>query len=116
MIRCLESEHSSDIETARPARLSRVQIVLRRSGRDHLYELVVDIDQSKVVSNHLHGKHSYVDSAYTNAVEEACRGDSRVQAQIDNLNLSDGAHVVIEAWTYATDRENDISKRTTMVW
>jgi primary-amine oxidase len=49
-------------------------------------------------------------------VETACLGDSRVQDEVKKLQLPDGATVIVEPWTYATDGMNDMSSRITMCW
>lgn len=116
MMRFLEREHMGMDTPERPARVARVQVVLPKLGRDQPHELLVDLDHSSVQQRrHLEGKHSYIDSAYMQAVEAACRADERVQAEIQTLQLPAGATIVIEAWAYATDGMNDMSERTTMV-
>lgn len=116
IVRFLECEHNGLDTPERPPRVARVQVLLPNPGRDQLHELLVDLDQSKIVQRkHLEGKHSYIDSDYMQAVEAACRADERVQAEIKTLDLPPGATVVIEAWAYATDGMNDMSERTTMV-
>jgi primary-amine oxidase len=86
------------------------------SGSNELIEILVNIDSQSVIgTEHLIGKHSYIDSAYMQAVEKACRADPRIDAEIQKLKLPPGATVVIEAWAYATDGMNDMNERTTMV-
>jgi primary-amine oxidase len=48
-------------------------------------------------------------------VEESCLANSEVQEQIRVLGLPEGSSVVVEPWAYATDGENDMSKRLSMV-
>ena len=98
-------------------RCARVQVVLRSErGRLELHELIVDLDQGIVIeSNHLEGKHSYIDADYMKAVEQVCLADKNVQKEIELLELPDGATVVVEPWAYATDGMNDMSRRTSMV-
>ena len=115
-MRFLEREHSGLDTLERPARVARVQVVVPKRDRSQLYELLVDLGQSSIVQQkHLKGKHSYIDSAYMEAVEAACRADERVQAEIQTLGLPAGATVVIEPWAYGTDGMNDVSERITMV-
>ena len=113
----LEAEsNGADLSSLQPARLARVQIVVTKDGCTQFRELVVDLGNAVISSDeHLKGRHSYIDSAYMQAVEAACRADSRVRTQIKSLDLPEAAQVVIEAWAYATDGENDMSERTTMV-
>jgi Cu2+-containing amine oxidase len=70
---------------------------------------------SVIKKEYLVGKHPYIDSAYMQAAEKACRADPRIEAEIQKLKLPDGAQVVVEPWAYATDGMNDVSERTTMV-
>lgn len=117
MLPFLESEHLGQRPISRPARTARVQATLPgNSGLNEMVELLVDLDAASVVKKeHLVGKHPYIDSAYMQAAEKACREDARVQAEIKKLKLPSGATVVIEPWAYATDGMNDMSERTTMV-
>lgn len=92
-----------------------MQVVVQ-AEKNKLFELVVDIDNAKVVTNqYLKGRHSYIDSDYMTQVEAACIADEQVQNEISKLDLPPEAKVVVEAWAYATDGMNDMSERTTMV-
>jgi primary-amine oxidase len=117
MIVFLENEHLGQLQTSRPSRTSRVQVIVRGdSGSSELTELLVDLDHGAVVDQEvLVGKLSYIDSAYMKAVENACMADESVQTEIERLKLPPGASVVVEAWAYATDGMNDMSERTSMV-
>lgn len=117
MVPFLEAEHRGQSPAARPARTARVQVISHEnSGSGNLIEMLVDIDSLSVTEKkHLVGKHSYIDSAYMQAVERACRADPRIEAEIQKLKLPEGATVVIESWAYATDGMNNMSERTTMV-
>lgn len=117
MIKYLDAEHESTaVPPQPPCRLARCQIIVTRQGRTEFRELIVNLNECAITSDtHLVGKHSYIDSDYMQAVEKACRADPRVQKQIDTLKLPDNAHVIVEAWAYATDGENDMTERTTMV-
>lgn len=117
MIQYLDREHRKQPGLAPPARMARVQLIIREGrGPGQLYELSVNLDEGTVVTrDHLEGKHSYIDSAYMQEVEKACRADERVQAEIEKLKLPPGAFVSIEPWAYATDGMNEMSERTTMV-
>ena len=117
MIAFLESEHSIQAVSSAPARCAHVQLVVRsEKGANQLFELLVDLDQGKVVKNeYLEGKHSYIDAAYMKQVEAACMTDERVQAEIKALDLPVGSTVCVEPWAYATDGMNDMSERISMV-
>jgi primary-amine oxidase len=117
MVAFLEKEHLRETQTPRPPRVARVQVTVpSASGSYELVELLVDLDSAKLIKQeHLVGKHPYIDSAYMQAVEKACRENARVQAEIQKLKLPAGASVVIEPWAYATDGMKDMSERTTMV-
>lgn len=117
MIPFLENERLRKQPVSRPARTARVQVTLPGdSGLNEMVELLIDLDAAAVVrKEHLVGKHPYIDSAYMQAAEKACRADARVQAEIKRLKLPAGATVVIEPWAYATDGMNDMTERTTMV-
>ncbi|KAJ5760677.1 hypothetical protein N7520_007833 [Penicillium odoratum] len=118
MIQFLEEEHQGKSVVSRPVRKARVQIIIRaQSGLNEMVELVVDLDQGVVCKKeHLPGKHPYIDSAYMQAVENACRADPRIEAEIQKLQLPEGSTVVIEPWAYATDGMSDMTERTTMCW
>ncbi|KAJ5180674.1 hypothetical protein N7492_003884 [Penicillium capsulatum] len=117
MIPFLESEHRGETPVTRPARTARVQVTIPGSQSPELVELLVDLDASAItMKEHLVGRHSYIDSAYMEAVEKACRKDSKVQAEIEKLKLPADAQVVIEPWAYATDGMNDMRERISMCW
>lgn len=105
LIMYLEAEHRRDHALLDLSRCARVEVLVKNSkGANGLVELVVDIDEEVVVKQqHLEGKHSYIDSAYMKEVEEACIADPKVQAEIETLDLPEGASVIIEPWAYATD-------------
>lgn len=112
----LEREHQHDDLTLRPARVARVQILLAYASRNALHELLVDISSQSVLQRkHLVGKHAFIDSAYMQEVEAVCKADAVVHDKLKSLDLPPEAEVVIEAWAYATDGENDMRERTTMV-
>jgi len=117
MLPFLEQEHQGQSHRLRPARKARVQVIIRaQSGSNEMVELIVNLDQSVVCKKeHLPGKHSFIDSAYMQAVESACRADPRIEAEIQKLKLPEGSTVVIEPWAYATDGMNDMTERTSMV-
>ncbi|KAF3397872.1 hypothetical protein F1880_005856 [Penicillium rolfsii] len=102
----------------RPVRAARVQVTIRGNSKpNEMVELTVDLTTGSVIKKeHLVGKHPYIDSAYMQAAEKACRADPRIEAEIQKLKLPDGAQVVVEPWAYATDGMNDMSERTTMCW
>jgi primary-amine oxidase len=78
--------------------------------------LLVDLDNNKVVAKqHQRGKHSYIDTTFMQQVEAACLSDEKVHEQIRILDLPEGSSVVVEPWAYATDGENDMSRRLSMV-
>ena len=116
MVLFLEREDGESSTAERPARVARAQVETSLQGRVQLHELLVDLDQCAILKrDHLEGKHCYIDSAYMQAVEKACRADEDVQAEIRTLELPANATVVIEPWAYATDGMNDMSERVTMV-
>ncbi|OAA64969.1 Copper amine oxidase [Cordyceps fumosorosea ARSEF 2679] len=118
MVVFLDQEHQGLPITDFPTRNAHIQVVAKgSSGENQLFELIVDLDQDKVVEKQHHkGKHSYIDSAYMQAVEKACLKDENVQAEIRSLDLPPEATVVVEAWAYATDGMNDMTERLTMCW
>ncbi|KAJ5166806.1 Copper amine oxidase 1 [Penicillium canariense] len=117
MISFLDGGHR-DQTHPRPVRAARVQVTIRGdSCPNEMVELIVNLDSGLIIKKeHLVGKHPYIDSAYMQAAEKACRADPRVEAEIQSLKLPDGAKVVVEPWAYATDGMNDMSARTTMCW
>jgi primary-amine oxidase len=102
-----------------PARCARVDVVVEVAEREEkfaLFELLVDLDQGKVVAKQHHaGKHSYIDTEFMKAVEQACLADEGVSEKVAGLGLPEGAVVVVEPWAYATDGENDMRRRVSMV-
>ncbi|KAF1997273.1 copper amine oxidase [Amniculicola lignicola CBS 123094] len=113
MIAYLDLEHAGYNEPAHPGRVAKVHVYL--TGQFH--EILVDVTAGKVIVDEiLEGRHSHVDSVYMKQVEAACIGDDRVQAQVRALKLPEGAKVIVEPWTYATDGMNDMSERITMCW
>lgn len=117
MIRFLDSEHAGRHTDHAPTRCARVEVVIRLSGEENaLFELLVDLDNEKTIAKqHQYGKHSYIDTTFMQQVEEACLANPEVQEQIRVLDLPGGSSVVVEPWAYATDGENDMSKRLSMV-
>jgi primary-amine oxidase len=116
MIRYLDSEHGGKPFEHTPTRCARVEVVIKLEEENALFELLVDLDNDKVVAkHHQRGKHSYIDTTFMQQVEAACLSDERVQEQIRVLDLPEGSSVVVEPWAYATDGENDMSRRLSMV-
>ena len=117
MIPLLDSEHAERASDHAPMRCARVEVVIKLSEeQDGLFELSVDLDDNKIIAKQHHrGKHSYIDTTFMQQVEEACLANSEVQEQIRVLDLPEGSSVVVEPWAYATDGENDMSKRLSMV-
>lgn len=117
MIAFLDEEHSMTPATRVSIRCARVEITLKNMAGDHkLHEIHVDLTKSTIIKQQiLEGKHSYIDSEYMKEVEHACMADRRVQDEIRKLDLPSGATVVVESWAYATDGQNDMSKRISMV-
>lgn len=117
MIQFLDKEHRKQPTGPAPARCARIEVVVKAyNGDNELFELLVDLDQEKVIAKqHQRGKHSYIDAAYVKQVEAACLANEEVQAEIRTLDLPPGASVVVEPWAYATDGMNDMSRRVTMV-
>ncbi|KAL3432221.1 copper amine oxidase [Aspergillus tetrazonus] len=118
MLPFLESEHRGIPAAKRPARVSRVQVVLRgNDGANQLRELLIDLDSTDVLKNdHLVGRHSYIDSDYMRLVESACLADQRVQDEIRKLKLPPSSTVIVEPWAYGTDGTYDGLERVTMCW
>ncbi|KAJ5525135.1 hypothetical protein N7494_011785 [Penicillium frequentans] len=118
MLHFLEQEDHGQSHASRPARKARVQVIIRtQSDSNEMVELIVNLDQAVVCKkDHLPGKHPYIDSAYMQAVESACRADPRIEAEIQKLKLPEGSTVVIEPWAYATDGMGDMTERTSMCW
>ncbi|KAI9369682.1 copper amine oxidase [Aspergillus egyptiacus] len=118
MLPFLEKEHLGLPATTRPARIARVQVVLRDGeGANKLIELLVDLGRQEMTQDeHLVGKHSHVDPDYMVLAEKACLADARVQEEIKKLKLPENATVIVEPWTYATDGMNDMSQRVTQCW
>ncbi|KAJ5947232.1 hypothetical protein N7466_000247 [Penicillium verhagenii] len=118
MILFLEQEHQGQPQTTRPARSARVQVIIsKQSSCNEMVELVVNIEKGIVSKKeNLAGKHPYIDFAYMQAVEKACRADPRIEVEIQKLKLPEGSTVVIEPWAYATDGISDMTERTTMCW
>lgn len=117
MIPFLDSEHAGRATDHVPMRCARVEVVIRLSEEDNaLFELLVDLDSNRIIAKqHQRGKHSYIDTTFMQQVEEACLANPEVQEQIRVLDLPEGSSVVVEPWAYATDGENDMSKRLSMV-
>lgn len=116
MVLFLQQQGRGEIVSKRPSRTARVQVVLPSGSGNKFLELWVNVDEATILqTQHLVGKHPYIDSDYMQAVEKACMADPGVQEQIKHLQLPDGASVIVEAWAYATDGFNDMSQRTTMV-
>lgn len=117
MIEFLEREHHQQLQVSTPARCARVEVVVAGyDEKNELFDLLVDLNQNKVIAKqHQKGKHSFIDPDYLKGVEKACLANEEVQAKIRLLDLPAGASVVVEPWAYATDGENDMSQRITMV-
>ncbi|KAJ5672169.1 hypothetical protein N7507_001296 [Penicillium longicatenatum] len=118
MLQFLEREHQSQSQMSRPTRNARVQVIIQtQAGSNEMVELIVNLDEGVVLKKeHLPGKHPYIDSAYMQAVESACRADPRIEVEIQKLKLPEGSTVVIEPWAYATDGMSDMTERTSMCW
>jgi primary-amine oxidase len=117
MVPFLDSEHAGHAADHAPMRCARVEVVVRLSDEENaLFELLVDLDNDRIVAKQHHrGKHSYIDTTFMQQVEAACLANPEVQEQIRVLELPEGSCVVVEPWAYATDGENDMSKRLSMV-
>jgi primary-amine oxidase len=117
MIPFLDDEHAGRATEQAPVRCARVEVVIRLSEEQNgLFELSVDLDNNKIIAKQHHrGKHSYIDTTFMQQVEAACLAHEEVQEQIRVLDLPEGSSVVVEPWAYATDGENDMSKRLSMV-
>ncbi|KAM0330106.1 hypothetical protein ACHAQA_004278 [Verticillium albo-atrum] len=113
MVAFLDDEQEGSLTGKRPARQARVQVFVQKL----LHEIVVDLDRRSVASKEaLHGRHSYIDTAFMQQVGDACLADKRVQQEIETLKLPEGASVVVEPWAYATDGVKDMKERWTMGW
>lgn len=113
----LSQEHRKLHQQCIPIRCARVEITVKiAAAENELHEVHVNLDEDSVMKQQiLKGKHSYIDSGYMKEVEDACMADKRVQNEIQKLNLPPASSVVVEPWAYATDGQNDMSKRLTMV-
>ncbi|CAI6331814.1 unnamed protein product [Periconia digitata] len=112
LISFLDAEHSG---SAAP-HVTRKAMVHAYIGKA-FHEIFVNVDKTEIISHEiLRGKHSHVDAAYMAQVEDACLQDDKVQAEIKALELPEGALVIVEPWTYATDGMNDMNSRITMCW
>lgn len=118
MIPFLDNEHGNGSSNCAPTRCARVEVVDKLPENENaLFELLVDLDHDKVIAKqHQRGKHSYIDTTFMQQVEAACLANKDVQDQIRVLDLPQGSSVVVEPWAYATDGENDMSKRLSMVF
>lgn len=77
---------------------------------------MVDLSKRQIVEQQeLVGRHSYIDGEDMKRSEIACLADARVQAEIAACDLPEGATVVVEPWTYATDGMFDVKDRVVMV-
>lgn len=115
LILFLEHENLGHGSNKRPARTARVQVVVATHPSKFI-EIWIDLDKATVLQKQqLVNKHPYIDSQYMQAVEKVCLADPAVQEHIKQLQLPEGATVIVEAWAYATDGLNDMSQRTTMV-
>ncbi|KAJ4012576.1 hypothetical protein NW752_008281 [Fusarium irregulare] len=117
MVSYLEQERMGQVAEP-PTRYARVEVSIKKNpSGTQLFELIVDLGNNSVVKKqHVKGKHSYIDTNFMKAVEEACLADEKVQAEIKILDIPDGATVVVEPWAYATDGMNDMTDRVTMCW
>jgi len=117
MITFLDSEHAGESTDHAPSRCARVEVFIRTPEQGNaLFELLVDLNNDIVIAKqHQRGKHSYIDTTFMQQVEEACLANAEVQEQIRVLDLPEGSSVVVEPWAYATDGENDMSTRLSMV-
>lgn len=108
----LELEHSKHEDVKPPQRVAKVHAYIGKA----FHEILVDIWRTEIISDEvMHGRHSHIDSSYMKKVEAACLQSPEVQAEIKTLDLPNGATVIVEPWTYATDGLNDMSSRITMV-
>ncbi|KAF2269639.1 copper amine oxidase [Lojkania enalia] len=113
LIAYLDAENLGIEPRGSPKRIAKVHAYIDKN----FHELLVDIDSANVIRDEvLHERHSHVDSAYMKQVELACLQNSEVQAEIEALRLPQGATVIVEPWTYATDGMNNMSERITMCW
>ncbi len=116
LVSYLDAEHRGD-EPPALDRCARAEILVQGStGSNDLIELILDLERKTIVKQqHLIGKHSYIDTTYMKAVENACLSNPQIKESVYKLDLPDGATPIVEPWAYATDGENDMSSRITMV-
>ncbi|TLD16969.1 uncharacterized protein PgNI_02190 [Pyricularia grisea] len=108
MVAFLETE----APVTRPDRLARVQAFVQNM----LHDIIVNLSVEEIVKDEeLVGRHSFSDTVFMQNVAEATMEDPRVQDEIKQLNLPEGAVVIVEPWSYGTDGENDMSERLAMV-
>lgn len=115
----MDAEHAGEPLKYGLARHARVEVIVtdsQNTDSEGLFELLVNLGDEKVVhKQHQIGKHSYIDGDYMKQVEAACLQDANVQKQLASMDFPEGSQVIVEPWAYATDGENDMSKRISMV-
>jgi primary-amine oxidase len=117
MIPYLDQEHLQQALGVAPTRTARVEVVVKNhAGKSELSELLVDLDHKKIIAKqYIEGKHSYIDADYMKQVEATCLANEFVKDEIRKLDLPPGSSVVVEPWAYATDGQNNMKERITMV-
>ncbi len=111
MLQYLDQEHTGGVPK-RPARVALVQVYLSKV----FHEFKLDLDTETIASTETLGDRvSFIDPELMKSIEIACMENPRVKEKIAQLQLPDGARVLVEPWTYGTDGLNDMSRRISMV-
>lgn len=115
MIKYLDAEHEGKVPEQGPVRAAMVQFYAD-TPKDFM-QCKVDLNAGTIIDQQpLTGRHSYIDGEDMKKSEQACLADPRVQEAIKASDLPEGATVVVEPWTYATDGMFDPKERVAMCW
>lgn len=115
MIKYLDAEHEGKVPEQGPVRAAMVQFYAA-TPKDFM-QCKVDLNAGTIIDQQpLTGRHSYIDGEDMKKSEQACLADPRVQEAIKASDLPEGATVVVEPWTYATDGMFDPKERVAMCW
>jgi primary-amine oxidase len=115
MIPFLEAEKANAVPSGnRPMRVALIHFYLDKPV--DLREVKVHLARKTLASPRLlAGSQSYTDAEEMKRSEKACLADPKIQQALKDMDLPEGAEVVIEPWTYSPDGMNDMSRRIIMV-